>query len=221
MRYQRNITGPAAARVRERRSAETCAVDREPGAVAGRVASVQLPGVTAVWHAAAIILLALLTPSGAGAQLPELEPGTRVRVQAPRFISGEVEGTIVAHLRDSLRIKRRFGQPVTVPLAYLTHVQVSGGRSRLLGAERGSMWGAAAGLAIGAIAALAPEVCTESCGHEPVDHFIYTPLAGAAVGAGVGALLGAEKWRTVPLPTPVTIEPGWRGGIVIALRLRR
>src|SRR5829696_3530429 len=112
MRYQRNITGPAAARVRERRSAEACAVDREPGAVGGRVASVQLPGVTAVWHAAAIILLALLPLSSARAQLPELEPGTRVRVQAPRFIPGEIEGTIVAHRRDSLRIKRRFGHPV-------------------------------------------------------------------------------------------------------------
>lgn len=83
------------------------------------------------------------------------------------------------------------------------------------------MWGSAAGLALGTVAALGPEACSGDCGHETVDHFVATPLSGALLGAGVGALIGAERWTVVRLPAHLAVVRGTGGRIALGLRLGR
>lgn len=192
----------------------------EPSVSAGRNAAARRRVAVARRLLTAFAFGALLPLGTARAQLPELEAGTRVRIRAPSYVPGEIEGTIVSHRRDSVRINRRYGNAVSVPVSELTRLQISLGRSRPLGAVRGILWGAGAGLAVGAVASLTPNSCTESCGHEAADHFVFTPVAGALVGAGIGAVLGAERWRTVPLPAQVTVEPSRLGGVAIGFRLR-
>jgi hypothetical protein len=169
-----------------------------------------------------LIALAMLLPlATARAQFSELEPGARVRVGAPHYVSGVVDGTILTQRRDSLKIALGGGSSISVPLAELTHVEVSRRRSWRLGAVRGSMWGAATGLAIGAVATLGPGGCDGDCGHKAVDHLVAIPLSGALLGAGIGALIGAERWKTVTIPLQVTVVPHRAGRVALGLRLGR
>jgi hypothetical protein len=166
-----------------------------------------------------VALAALPVPTTASAQFPELTCGARIRVHAPAYIAGRIDGRLETQRHDSLKITRSDGSAISVPSAEVTGVQVSRGRSWWLGAARGSLWGAAGGLAVGTAAALGPNGCGTSCtAEEARGHFLATPLRGALLGAGVGALLGAERWTTVSLPPRVTIEPVNRDRIAVVLR---
>jgi len=172
---------------------------------------------------AALLGFALMLPlAPAGAQSGALEPGTRVRVEAPRCVPYPVEGTIVSRRGDALRIERSRGNAVTVPIATLTRVEVSRGRSRLAGALRGGLWGAAAGLGVGVVSVVASNGCVGDCSDEPSDreYLLATPAAGALLGAGVGALIGRERWERVPLPARATVGPGRARGFSLAVHAR-
>jgi len=161
----------------------------------------------------------LLTPlASAGAQLAELQPGTRVRVRAPSVVAGRLEGVVVQRVADTVVVTRPNAGPVSLPIAAITRAEVSRGRSRGAGALRGALWGGGVGLALGALAAAAPNECNANCEDEATDVglVVGTPVLGAAVGAAVGTAVGAERWVPLRVPVRATFAPR-RGSLEIEL----
>jgi len=134
------------------------------------------------------------------AQSNELQPGARVRVSAPGILAGHYVGTILSRSRDTLQLGGPNAAPVSVPVNRITSLEVSRGKSRLHGAGRGVLWGAPIGLVVGLASANSLEDCTDfGCGDassgEREAYVLASTLGGALWGAGIGALVGRERWE--------------------------
>jgi len=137
----------------------------------------------------------------AGAQLSELQPGARVRIQAPGIVAGRYVGTVLTRGVDTVEVGAPGTAPVRIPLARITSAEVSRGSSRTLGAIRGMVWGAPIGLAIGIVAAAGTDddpYCFDSCstgGSNKAELIAGSTLGGAFWGAAIGAIVGRERWE--------------------------
>ena len=146
-----------------------------------------------------VTLLVLALP--ARAQLTEMQPGARVRIVAPGIVAGRYVGTVLSRGTDTLEVGAPGTAPIKVPFARMTSVEVSRGSSRALGALRGVEWGAPIGLVIGVIAAAGTDsdpYCFDSCstsGSYKAGLIASSTLAGALWGAGIGAIVGRERWE--------------------------
>jgi hypothetical protein len=150
----------------------------------------------------ALSLLALSTLAApAGAQMTELQPGARVRVQAPGIVAGRYVGTVLTRTADTVELGAPGAAPIKVPLARVTSVEVSRGSSRSLGALRGLAWGAPIGLVFGVVTAAGTDgdpYCFDTCSTSSsykAGIIAARTLAGALWGAGIGALVGRERWE--------------------------
>jgi len=149
------------------------------------------------------LALTLLIPNAVlsfAAEAPELAPGSRVRVSARTVTERPLIATLTA-LDDTaltLRVKGR-ADVLVVPRSAITKVEVSLGR-RARG--KGALIGAGVGIAAGALVGLlhggddSSQLVQFSAGD-------YA-LGFAALGGGVGALVGAavppsERWNEVAL----------------------
>ncbi len=157
------------------------------------------------------------------AQLVELQPGARVRVQAPGVVAGPLEATVVARARDTVTLTTSRGARVPVPLAAITAVEVSRGRSHRDGAVNGLAWGTGVGLATGLLSAIVDDAASAACAGEPCatdgtpgEIVAASFMTGAALGASIGAILGAEHWERLTIPTYVTVRPS-RTGLALAV----
>lgn len=145
------------------------------------------------------ILAALALP--ARAQLTEMQPGVRVRIVAPGIVAGRYVGTVLTRDADTVQLGAPGTAPVKIPFARITSVEVSRGSSRALGAARGVVWGAPIGLVIGVVAAAGTDedpYCFDSCstsGSYKAGIIATSTLAGALWGAGIGAIVGRERWE--------------------------
>ena len=159
----------------------------------------------------------------AGAQLAELQLGARVRVRAPAVVAGRLEGTVTARSLNSVTLTTPRGAPVPVPLAAITAAEVSRGRSRRDGAVKGLAWGAGVGLAVGILSAVTYDAGSDTCGTEPCDNS-FSPgevvagayMAGAMLGAGIGAIKGAEHWESLTIQPYVALRPR-RDGLTLVV----
>ena len=164
-----------------------------------------------------------VTAPRADAQLAELQPGARVRVQAPGVVAGRLEATVIARARDTVTLTMPRGAPIPVPLAAISTAEVSRGRSHRDGAVKGLTWGAGIGLAVGILSAVTYDASSDACGSEPCDND-YAPgevvaggfMTGALVGAGIGALKGSEHWERLTLQPHVALRPR-RDGVTLVL----
>ena len=171
--------------------------------------------------------LAIAAPS-ANAQLAPLvalQPGTRVRVQAPVVLAGSLEATVTARARDTVTLTTSGGVAVPVPLAAITAVDVSRGRSHGDGAVKGLAWGAGAGLVVGVVSAIVYDARSDECGAEPCNNDLSPGevaagglISGAVLGAGIGAIMGVEHWERLTIPTYVAVRPT-RTGVVLTLTM--
>jgi hypothetical protein len=147
------------------------------------------------------------------AQLTEAQPGARVRLEAPGILAGKYEGTVLTRRGDTLRVGGPNSAPVTVPIDRLTSFELSRGSSRLLGAQHGTYWGAGVGLVLGL--AVLPLGSCSNCSDalssgEQASFVVYMTVSGALYGAGIGAIVGRERWERFDLaPRPVV---GFRAG---------
>jgi len=160
------------------------------------------------------------------AQLVELQPGTRVRVQAPGVVAGPLEATVVTRARDTVTLTNPRGMAVRVPLAAITAAAVSRGRSHRDGAVKGLAWGAGAGLVVGLLGAIVYDARSDECGAEPCDNNLSPSevaaggfMTGAALGAGIGAIAGVEHWESLTIPTYVTVRPS-RAGLALVVAVQ-
>ena len=174
------------------------------GLTAQRIQTAALQSVRLVCGVFATALMLAQPVSPAAAQVSELRPGAYVRIRAPGVLTGEVECTILARDRDTLRVARPGSAPIAVPLASITRAAVHRGRTRGAGARKGAKWGAGVGLGLGLF-----NIGFSGCSgtHCETSDNVAGVAAFTAIGAGVGALVGtvvrAERWERVELPPRV------------------
>lgn len=173
----------------------------------------------------AISVFLAVTVARAGAQLTELQLGARVRVRAPAVVAGRLETTVIGRSLDTVTLTTPRGAPIRVPLAAITSAEVSRGRSRRDGAVKGLAWGTGIGLAVGLLGAVGNDAASDACGAEPCKNDL-TPgeavaagfVTGALLGAGIGAIVGAEHWERLTMPAQVALRPSHAGvALVVAI----
>jgi hypothetical protein len=147
--------------------------------------------------------ISIMNPHPAAAQLSELQPGARVRVQAPGVVAGWYEGTVLTRSSDTLVVGAPNATPVHVPISRILAVEISRGMSRGDGAIRGMKWGVPIAATIGAtIAAVGTEGNCSTCDVTLGEGIAVTALfslSGAFYGATFGALIGRERWEQFDL----------------------
>lgn len=163
-----------------------------------------------------LLLLAALVPARLlGAQsslaLAELHPGARVRVEAPGIVAGKYVGTVLARNADTLTVGSPSGAPLALPVHAIRTLEISRGKSRSAGAVRGMMWGVPIGVALGVFAVATADDCT-ACFEATSDAegFALFTASGVLWGAGIGALVGRERWERFDLPTHTAFRFGPR-----------
>jgi hypothetical protein len=171
-----------------------------------------------------VVLLSSHTASLAAqgiAPLSEAQPGARVRVEAPGIVAGRYVGTVLARNGDTLTLGNPAGVPITVPLARVTSLEISRGKSRSAGALRGVEWGAPIGLGLGVLAASLSDRC-ETCADEQstAEGIALFTISGVVWGAGIGAIIGRERWERYQLGARTSLRVG-RDGAAIAFSIRR
>jgi hypothetical protein len=171
----------------------------------------------------AIACLVTVTAARADAQLAELQPGARVRVRAPEAVAGRLEAVVISRSGDTVTMTTPRGGPIAVPLAAITVVEVSRGRSHRDGAVTGLKLGTGIGLAMGFLSAIGTDGETGGCGSEPCGNDLSSGeivaasvITGATLGAGIGAIVGAEHWERLTLPVRVVVRRD-RDGLTLVL----
>ena len=175
-----------------------------------------------VWCAA---LLSLARP-GECTQAPRLDAGARVRFDAPS-LGGRLTGTLVAWESDRLVVKVDGDAPglsLIVPADSVTRLDVR--RERRMTLE----W-AGVGVLAGTVLAVVADPnsvdengnCSLACVAYEVSpsldkRLAILSVAGAVLGAIVGAGTKTETWTTVPL-THVRLGATQDGGLALGVRL--
>jgi hypothetical protein len=162
----------------------------------------------------------------AHAQFKELDPGTRVRLQAPSAVAGKLIGVVIARSRDSLTVSRSNAMPVTLPVSALTSLEVSRGKSHGRGAAKGALWGGGVFAVLGLV--LPMDDCpngtsSDTCSTEGsrAEGVLWAATSGAMAGALVGGIVGAERWERAELPLQLGVRPLSGGGVHVAVRWGR
>jgi hypothetical protein len=146
-------------------------------------------------------------PLQAQSQLLELQPGVRVRVSAPVLLGGRYDATVGARRGDTLALVRAGSPTLDIPISAVTGVEIFRGESRIDGARRGALLGGAIGLGLGALVVLGPnkynceyEVCDPKDALSDTEFAAFIGLGGVLWGAGIGALVGRDRWQRLNVP---------------------
>ena len=134
--------------------------------------------------------------------LADLPVGARLRVEAPGVVPHSFVGTLLLPPADTLLLALPDGPPVVVRPSQITFLQVSRGRSSVLGALQGLVIGTPLGLGAGMLFHRAP-LSRSDCVCQIPQRGNYAAagvIAGAITGLVAGALVGHERWSRVFLP---------------------
>jgi hypothetical protein len=169
-----------------------------------------------------ILTLSLFAVS-AGAQVPTLMAGSRLRVQTAG--AGRIEGTLMSQTPDTLTIAQSGAVQRKIPSGVVGRIQASQGKSHGAGAIKGGKIGAIVGGGLGLLVGLAISAdgsCTgEGCDAAPITVGLVQAAAGAIWGLAIGGIVGAEKWTTVYAPGRVALTGGAsQERALIGLRVR-
>jgi len=154
---------------------------------------------------AALVISALLSPAQLSAQTPvlspELQPGARLRIDAPGVVEHHFVGTLILPGTDSLLLAGADGPPITIRPAQITSLEVSRGRSRLVSGIIGALVAAPAGYAMGHVYVREFEPRCSGCPMTKRQRQIVQSmtLAGAGMGLVIGTAVGRERWTRVSL----------------------
>lgn len=151
-----------------------------------------------------VVPIVLASTPALAAQESALRPGQRVRLVAPTALAGTFEGAILERHADTLIVASVGGATQRVPVAAVTEARVSMGPSRRRGASKGALIGAVIGASLSTLfilPALGDEDAHVSGGD--VALYFYQMTGGCALwGAGIGAIVRAERWERLSI-TPV------------------
>jgi len=151
-----------------------------------------------------VVCMCLCTTTSIGAQLIDLVPGARVRMQSA-LRREEVDGTIIARDADSLVIATPVGVQHRVALQSLARLDLYRGRSRMVGAKKGAFWGAAV---IAVPLALILATSNPKRDHWSRSDELHLSVAlvrlYAVNGAVIGAFVKADSWQRCPRLTAPT-----------------
>lgn len=170
---------------------------------------------------AAVLLLA---PAAALAQAPaQSDPrGSRVRVHASVLGGLPLTGTLEEVHRDRIVVRLRDGEPVVLPTAALSDVEVASPRPTLqrnvtVGGTLGAVAGAGLYLSWCYADRAACRRDRQSDGHpeamQPLTLGAMAVVGGALVGGGLAYLLTPQRWETLALPVRVGLAPTPAGGV--------
>jgi hypothetical protein len=75
---------------------------------------------------------------------------------------------------------------------------------------------------MGLLGAIGDDAGSDACGAEPCDNEL-TPgefvaasfMTGAMLGAGIGAMVGAEHWQRLTIPAQVAVRPSHAGWALV------
>lgn len=164
------------------------------------------------------LLMAFTCPGmSAGAQVAELQVGTRVRIRAPSTVAGRLTGVVVARSADSVSVSRVDALPITIPVSSLTSLEISRGKNRGRGAGKGALWGGGVMLLMGAGFSDRPCKTAQSgatCERvSAAESALLAGASGAMIGAVIGAAVGSERWVRAALPgrLALTAAPSVQG----------
>jgi hypothetical protein len=174
----------------------------------------------------ALVLSLGLTPvhaqsSVGGAARTELQPGARLRIEAPGIVAGRHVATLLSRSGDTITVGSQSSLPIAIPISSISTLEVSTGKSRSRGAIRGIEWGAPIGAVLGLVSLPTIHACS-TCNpqEQPTDGgwVAFSTVAGALWGAGIGALVGRERWDTFELRRRAALDVR-SSGVALALRL--
>ena len=172
----------------------------------------------------ALLVFALVVPPGMEAQAPELAVGARVRVTSPRHHFNRDVATVTELRGDSIVLTSKMGTRA-VALSNVTRLDVS------TGTRRNVRRGALIGLGVGALFGLtmtdeAMDECSDQLllcptpatdGEMEVAGALVSGVAGAAIGAIVGAFVRTERWENRSPAVTAAINPGRFGGVQLSM----
>jgi hypothetical protein len=130
----------------------------------------------------------------------EVPLGSRVRVKTLTVPDIWRTGTVESWNRDTLELTAEGTWSRSIPLPELVSLEISRGSRRNTG--KGALAGGIAGAAFGTISSIAIAVADPIEGAGFGTYAAYT-VGTAAIGAGIGALIGSlvqsERWEKVPV----------------------
>lgn len=162
------------------------------------------------------ILMAAHVPLPKGYAQSQLVLGQRVRVSvraSPAASGGRIAGVLSAWSADSLSLEKD-GRKVDFARSAVEHLEVSRGKTRMT--RKGMVIGMIAGALVfgGAEAASPSESECDPMAICPIDpspaaNVVLGAIGGAAVGAGLGSLVGynlkTDRWQHLPLEVSVAV----------------
>ena len=162
----------------------------------------------------------------AGAQIPNLATGSRLKVEMPGY--QKLEGTLISQTADSLVIAADGARLVGVRAADVGRIKSTMGKSHSAGAKKGAKIGTLIGAGAGVLVGIAymsdyNETVNDPAfdnGAAPVLFGIVGAAEGALYGVIIGAIAGAQDWKTIyERPYSVSVAPV-PGAVRVGLRLR-
>ena len=175
-------------------------------------------------RATLLILTTLATT--AVAQLPELAPGSRLQLELVDH--QKIEGTLMSQTPDSLIIAAEGARITRIPSARIGRIKSTLGKSHGAGARKGAKIGSIVGAGFGVLLGLTvmsdDTYSSSDYGFDKSSAPAVFGLVGAAEGAiygvGIGAIVGAQNWKTIyERPYSLSVAPA-PGGVRLAFRLR-
>jgi hypothetical protein len=146
-------------------------------------------------RARALVALGFACPLAARAQSPVPRPATGQRIRVERLDGPRLTGNVVAWSADTVGIEAHGTRRVTlVPVASIVRYEVSVGRDR----RRGALRGLIVGSVVGASVMVAVTSADRNNSYAP-PMAVVVPIGAVlfgATGAGLGALIGTERWES-------------------------
>lgn len=161
-----------------------------------------------------------LAPAVLGAQRQApIGPEDRIRIVAPAAgLHEPVAGTVLQVRADTVVLQMNAVQ-MTVPISAIRTLERSAGQgSRVRYGIYGGLLGTALGYAAGQVQYRAQAgYFRDRQVHGRDSHVVEFTVAGAALGALVGALLPGERWK--PAPVLQSFVPAGAGGAGVSFRV--
>jgi len=167
-------------------------------------------------HAFSQLLRVLLPAAGlmisagiANAQTePSIGEGAKVRISVPG--AKKVTGVVKSRTADSTTIYvEGYGGTRTFLNSDVTELKVSRGRTHMEGAKKGAYWGGGIGAVLSIAVLATPEGNKDYEYSSPSNAEIATRtfLGSLIWGVGIGALVKAEHWETIPVHPHFAVSP--------------